>query len=158
MVAFKDGLRIKIKTDQYVRIHKIKDKISTNRKLLDSILHNEIDDVLPHLDKEDRHRVERFEADFHAKFKEKVAEWTALSRSAIVSAEGDRKRLATEVIPSLDIEKKNHGFIYKSADGHDMNEIMMNFVKNSLGKTVKYDEMAEFFGLEKDGETNENFA
>jgi len=63
VVRFATGHRVKIKTDQYVQIHKAKEAILWDRHIVDMILASTLDDVKAHLPDEDRIRIEQFEND-----------------------------------------------------------------------------------------------
>ena len=65
VVQFKNGDMVKIKSDWYVRLHRVKDKISTERRTLECILAGEIDDLLPILQPDDVTRVRALENAFH---------------------------------------------------------------------------------------------
>lgn len=61
VVRFDDGHMIKIKSDWYVRIHKVKSLLGQERDVVKLILNNELDDMLPVLPREDVERVEKFQ-------------------------------------------------------------------------------------------------
>lgn len=61
VVRFDDGHMVKIKSDWYVRIHKIKSLLGQERDVVALILNNELDDMLPVLPREDVERVEKFQ-------------------------------------------------------------------------------------------------
>lgn len=148
-----DGnMRYKIKNDWYVQIHKTKDRIQFKRNILKLILDNQLDDLLPHLDKEDLQHVRDYEADFHAKFDVCVKEWDANANAVIAQSQGDRKRLATEILPNSDIPKWQWMYVYKVADGHKMRDLVMKYIVDSLNTNVKYNAMAEVVGIMKDNE------
>lgn len=149
IICFASGHRLKIKNDWYVRIHKVKDKIRTDRHILALVLENEIDDVMPHLDENDFERVRKFEADFHAAYRSKVREIEFAARDAWLAANFNKKTLATEILPKSEIDKGDWQFVFKYADGHDdFNEMVMARVCSKLGNTTKYNELAEWLGLE----------
>ncbi len=57
VIAWDDGSRAKGKTDWYVRIHRAKDMMRSERHLLALWFENELDDLLPALFDEDRERI-----------------------------------------------------------------------------------------------------
>lgn len=61
VVRFDDGHMVKVKSDWYVRIHKIKSLLGQERDVVALILNNELDDMLPVLPREDVERVEKFQ-------------------------------------------------------------------------------------------------
>src|SRR6056297_866292 len=155
IIRFADGHMLKIKNDWYVRIHKVKDKIRTDRHILSLVLENEIDDVMPHLDERDFARVREYEADFHAAFRSKVREIEFAARDAWLAANFNKKKLATVILPQSDLDKVDWQLVFKYADGEDdFYKLVMARVRSKLGNTAKYNELAEWLGLITDqGET-----
>ena len=151
IIRFGDGHMLKIKNDWYVRIHKVKDKIRTDRHILALLLDNDLDDVYPHLDEADYERVKQYERDFHTAFKKKALDVENMVRYAWNEAGEDKKTLATKVLPGSDIAKNDWQFAFRFADGHDdFNALVMDRVRKGLGNTAKYNELAEFLGLNTD--------
>jgi RNA ligase len=151
IIRFADGHMLKIKNDWYVRIHKVKDKIRTDRHILSLVLENEIDDVMPHLDENDFARVRKYEADFHASFRSKVREIEFAARDAWLAANFSKKTLATVTLPKSEIAKGDWQFVFKYADGKDdFYAMVMDRVRSKLGNTAKYNELAEWLGLDTD--------
>ena len=66
IIRFASGHMIKIKNDWYVRIHKTKDLIRTERNIADIIVNEQLDDVLPLLDASDLMTVREYEKRFDA--------------------------------------------------------------------------------------------
>ncbi|AXQ69246.1 RNA ligase and tail fiber protein attachment catalyst [Caulobacter phage CcrBL9] len=60
VLVFEDGLFVKIKTDEYRRLHRIKDDVSREHDLARLILDGQIDDALPLFDERTRAQVEAF--------------------------------------------------------------------------------------------------
>lgn len=138
------------KNDWYVRIHKVKDKIRTDRHILALLLENELDDVYPHLDENDYNRVKKYERDFHDAYQQTLAFIDNAATMAINGAGGDRKRLATNVLPNSGLRKDYWRFVFGVDDGKDLNDMIMNHVQSKLGNTAKYNELAEWLGLSED--------
>ena len=151
IIRFDDGHMLKIKNDWYVRIHKVKDKIRTDRHVLALLLANDLDDVYPHLDEIDYNYVKSYEAKFHAAMIDKVAHLNATVSTALSQAGGDKKKLAIEILPATDLLKHEYGIVFKMADGgHDLGDLVMKHVVASLGNTAKYNDLAVWLGLNED--------
>ena len=150
IIRFADGHMLKIKNDWYVRIHKVKDKIRSDRHILSLVLNNELDDIFPHLDENDFNRVKKFERDFHVSYKEKLVDLSSKIDAVLNEAGGDKKKLAVEVLPNSSFSKKDYSFAFKAYDGHDVGELLMKHILSNLGNTVKYNELAKFLGLNED--------
>jgi len=151
IIRFSNGHMLKIKNDWYVRIHKVKDKIRSDRHVLALLLANDLDDVYPHLDKDDYDRIKKFETDFHVSLNIKVCDIEWAARDAWLAANFSKKDLATNVLPKSGIDKDDWPIVFKYADGKtNFYELVMERVNRGLGNTVKYNEMAAWLGLAAD--------
>lgn len=100
VLTFADGHMVKVKTDWYVRLHRAKDQIANERRLVDLVLSDRLDDLLPLLPEEDRPRVRKF-ADAVAS---DLSEFGCVVRSTLTDARSaglDRKTFATTVAGCL---------------------------------------------------------
>jgi len=147
ILRFDTGQMLKVKNSWYVQIHKVKDKIRYDRHILAIILDNNLDDILPHLDENDLERIRKLEDEFHTKINEFVAMIDNKAADAINMAAGNRKKLATEVLPNSGIDSKLWGFVFKIADGQKSFDLIMKYVSANIGSNTKYDEMANMIGL-----------
>lgn len=67
-------LMVKIKTEDYTRLHAAKDKMATERRLLEVILDDSVDDLLPILPEDERVRLAQYVEDFWDYFNELAAD------------------------------------------------------------------------------------
>lgn len=148
VLVFKSGHRAKIKAEEYVRIHKVKDKIRLERHILSLLLENELDDVYPHLDKIDYDRVKQYEHDFNVALKAKIASLESAAQAAWKQANFDKKNLATKVLPASGVNKADWPFVFKHADGStDFSGLVMAHIASHSSNTPKYNEMAKWLGM-----------
>ena len=140
VVRFHRGHMLKIKWDSYVKIHKIKEKIIFDRNILDLILDEKLDDILPFLDEQDLARVKELEKVFWQDFENCMLR----IGGACVTAKdlGDRKRIALELMPKL-LPGDAH-FVFKSLDGKPLREQLMEHVKKKINSNSSYDELREW--------------
>jgi RNA ligase len=150
VIRFDNGHMLKVKNDWYVRVHKVKDQIRTDRHILALLLNGELDDVKAHIGQADRDRVDAYERRFHDAFRAKLAEMEGKAEALLGMAGGNRKTLATVVLPSSGLPAAEWGFMFNAANGRSMNEMLMKFVTDKLGNTARYNEMAAFLGLAED--------
>jgi RNA ligase len=149
IINFLDGHKLKIKNDWYVRIHKVKDRIRTDRHILSLMLNNELDDLLPFLDNQDLTRVSDYEVKFWKCFQSRFSELVNLSKWAIDQAQGDRKVLATEVIPKLD-DPHAARYIFACMDGKSISGMLMDLAKASCSNNKSYEKFCEIIGIPHD--------
>lgn len=102
VVRFDDGHSIKIKTADYVRIHRAKDSILQEKRVVEMIANEKVDDVLPHLIDHDKKALEDFrDAFWHGLLstKKKILVYTLNWHR---DTGGDRKRFAIETTGVID--------------------------------------------------------
>jgi hypothetical protein len=157
VLVFNSGHRAKIKAEEYVRIHRVKDKIRTDRHVLALLLENELDDVYPVLMEADFDRVKKYEADFHTALEAKLAFLGVEIYTALIKAGEDKKKLAVEILPASKLAKNEWSMAFKLADrgSATLNDLVMKYVRSKLGSTVKYNELAVWLGINKDMESGE---
>lgn len=159
ILRFDSGHMLKVKNSWYVRIHKVKDKIRTDRHILALLLNNELDDVYPHLDEADHRRVKLFEFHFHESLKETARIMTADIGALTALAEG-KKDLAVNIVPKSSLTAIGKKTIFRAYDRMLENpefdiapfvyDELMAYVESRLGNTAKYNEMAAVLGLAAD--------
>lgn len=147
VIAFDNGHRLKIKADQYVRIHKTVDRIRFDRHIVELILHEEIDDVLPMLPQHEADRVHEFSAKFADRL-HKTLETYERYWNTVVASGLDRKRYAQEWMPTI---KNNDPFapqyVFGKFQGRDGREMILQHIEKHLFTNVKWSECAFWLGM-----------
>jgi RNA ligase len=146
IIRFADGHRVKIKNDWYVRIHKCMDRIRFDRNIVDLIINEEVDDIVPLLPEKEIAKVRDFETRF----------WEALIRTEdrlVIYRDGcgivyknDRKRIALDFVPTLE-RKEDAQFIFRMLDGSNIRDLLLDYVRKSISTNVKWDNTAEWLGM-----------
>ena len=147
IIRFADGHMVKIKNDWYVRIHKTVDRIVFDRNIVNLIINEEVDDVVPMLPQMQIDRVRGFELRFWDAFKSTEDALMLLYLAAKNDYGSDRKRIALEFVPTLE-HKTDAQFIFRMLDGHDLREMLFQHVEKNINTNVKWDACAEWMGVE----------
>jgi len=147
IIRFADGHMLKIKNDWYVRIHKTKDMIRTERHILNIIINEEMDDLLPILDEDDTNTVKQYEKRFNAALGNVLGRLEGLVTIAKTLHGYDKKAIALEFAPNL-IFKQDARFIFSVIDGKELRPLVLDHVAKSVSKTANYEQLAEWMGLE----------
>ena len=145
IIRFSDGHMLKVKNDWYVRIHKTVDRIVFDRNIVDLIINEEVDDVLPMLPQVQADRVRDFESRFWLSFTDKER-YLAMMDDFVSSSFMSRKDVATEFIPTL-ANKTDAQFIFRMLDGQGPRELLLQHIEKSIGTNVKWDACAEWMGM-----------
>jgi RNA ligase len=146
IIRFADGHMLKVKNDWYVRIHKTIDRITFDRNIVDLIINEEVDDVIPMLPTVQVERIRNFETRFWAAFK--VKEDMLLADRNICSQlyEDDRKRIALEYIPALP-NKADAQFVFRMLDGSSIRDLLLEHVRKSISTNTKWEQTATWLGM-----------
>lgn len=134
---------LKVKNDWYVRIHKTLDAIRFDKNIIDLIINENLDDVLPKLPKNEAARVRDLEKRFWHAMHNKEEYLNELVYRAVTLFNSDRKEIATKFVPTLE-DKTDAGFLFKLLDGHEPRVLLLDKVAKSVGSNVKWDECAEW--------------
>jgi RNA ligase len=146
IVAFSDGHKIKIKADQYVRIHKALDRVRFDRNIVALILHEEIDDVVPLMPATEVSRIRDFENRFWKAFKQKENQLYGLRIAAQQTYGDDRKRIAVNFVPTLQ-NKADASFIFRMLDGHDIRQLLLEYIEKNINTNVRWEACAKLLGM-----------
>lgn len=138
MFVFLGGHRVKCKGDWYVNLHRTLDEIRQDRHIIALELNEQTDDLLPKLQPADRARVIETTVNFWTRFNNKLAALDRLATRAETVYQMDRKRIALEMVPTLNNSEDKH-FIFAVANGRNLHQELLNKCKDSLGSGVKYD-------------------
>lgn len=140
VIRFHDGHMLKIKNEWYTDLHKMKEEILFDRNIIKHVLDQTIDDILASLDQKDKDRINQVSDEFWKNVQNASARLLGLESIARTVYDGDKKRVALELAPNL-VNKKDAGFIYKLLGGKNVNDLVLDVVRNSLNTNVKYEEV-----------------
>lgn len=146
VIRFADGHMMKIKNDWYVRIHKVKDLVRSERHIINLILNNELDDVLPILQEADIVKVKTTQKSYFKALDVKKAEIISLCWDVNDLYENDRKRIALEFIPKLN-DKILGQYIFGWLDLKSPENMLMESVKKNLSSNIKWDKFSTWLGM-----------
>ena len=146
IIRWSDGHMAKSKNDWYVRIHKVKDMIRTERHILNIIVNEEMDDLIPILDEEDVKTVKEYETRFKVSLDNVLGRLEGLVLLARTLHGGDKKEVAIKFVPNL-IHKQDARFIFSVLDGKDLRPLVLDHIAKSVGKTEKYEELVKWMEM-----------
>ena len=144
VVRFDNGGMVKIKADDYVLRHKSKDSISQEKNVLQTILEDAVDDLVPLLTPEDGERIQRFQRAFHAGVDEVALEMAELF------VEGnkmypEKKDFAVEFVQKK-VSSLHAPIMYAMKGGKGSKEVLIDMIGKSLGSQPKINDARWMFG------------
>jgi RNA ligase len=137
VIRFDSGRMVKIKADDYVLRHKSKDAISREKNVIDCILGDAVDDLVPLLTPEDGERLRSFQGAF----------WKGLDEVALEMAElfvtgnikyPEKKDFAVEFVQKK-VEPIYAPIMYAMKAGKGSKEVLIDMIRKSLSSQLKID-------------------
>lgn len=144
VIRFDDGHMVKIKADDYVLRHKSKDAINQEKNVIETILNDAVDDLVPLLTPEDADRVRKFEKAF----------WTSVDDVAYEMANlfvggntmyPDKKDFAVNFVQKM-ILPIHAPIMYGMKAGKGAKEVIVDMINKSLTTQTKIDQNRWMFG------------
>jgi RNA ligase len=135
VVRFSSGQMVKIKADQYVLRHKSKDSISQEKNVLQTILDDSVDDLIPLLTAEDGERVQRFQSAFWAALEDVGTDIHDLYIG--IDKGQDQKEFAMSVMK--DTPKHLQNFMFGLRRGVPVKTLLVDQIGKSLNSQTKID-------------------
>lgn len=144
VIRFDTGHMVKIKAADYVLRHKVKSNFTQEKSILQIILNDGVDDIIPLLYEEDAKLLK----DFHHKF------WIEISRlenkmNALFETGNsqfpDRKDFAVNFVQKLSI-KSYEPILYGMKGGLTARELILSMIQKSLTSQTKIDANRWLFG------------
>jgi RNA ligase len=140
VVTFHNGHRVKVKTDWYTQIHRAKDGLTQEKRVLELILDEKLDDVLPFLPPDDKAKLLQYVDNFNGGIKNLVTHLMRL-RHSIKEMGIDRKAYALNMSP---MEKGIINSVMFSAwekSDDDLIDIIIGLIKKNLGSQTNVDKV-----------------
>jgi RNA ligase len=143
VIRFFDGHMLKVKADWYVLRHKSKDAITREKNVLDYVVNERVDDVLPFLQAEDQSQLMRFQGQFWLGVDAMVALYQEYCNSITV----DRKTWAMEHLPERKQVDQHIGtIVFGWYDGRDIKETLVNIIRKNIGTQKRVNENRYLWG------------
>lgn len=144
VLRFDNGHMCKVKSADYVLRHKSKDSISQEKNVLQTILEDAVDDLVPLLTPEDTERVLAFQRAFHAGLDEVALEMAELF------VEGnkmypEKKDFAVEFVQKK-VSSLHVPIMYAMKGGKGSKEVLIDMIGKSLGSQPKINDARWMFG------------
>jgi RNA ligase len=143
VVRFFDGHMLKVKADWYVLRHKSKDAITREKNVLDYIVNERVDDVLPFLEAADQAQLMKFQDTFWKGVNALAATYEAYLKDLRL----DRKEWAMTELPEMRKADPHVGsVVFGWYDGRDVKETLVNIIRKNIGTQAKINENRYLWG------------
>lgn len=150
VVRFDDGHMIKIKSEWYVLRHKSKDAITREKNVLEYIVNDRVDDVMPFLEERDQKQLVKFQNDF----------WEGVTLEAdryeryvdsIYKMGMDKKRWAIEIMPQFRFQQEpaTTGIVFSIFDGKNAKDVIVDHIRKNINTQTKVEQVRYLWGNAK---------
>jgi RNA ligase len=144
VLRFDTGHMCKVKSTDYVLRHKSKDSISQEKNVIDCILQDAVDDLVPLLTPEDVERLQRFQIAFLAGLDGVVGEVAELFVKGN-KMYPEKKDFAVEFVQK-EVEPIYAPIMYAMKSGKGSKEVLIDMIGKSLSSQTKIDSARWMFG------------
>jgi len=144
VLRFDTGHMVKVKADDYVLRHKSKDAINQEKNVLQTILDDSVDDLVPLLTPEDAQRVEAFQNAFWAGLEDVACDLAELFVTGNTKYP-DKKDFAVEFVQKI-LLPKYAPIMYAMKAGKGSQEVLIEQISKSLSSQTKIDQIRWMFG------------
>lgn len=148
IIFFDDGHAVKVKNDWYVRIHRAKDMMRSEMRLLALFLNDELDDLMASIDPADQIRIETYIARFNS---------AVHGLADLIEVRYGKARTAFETKKDFALSDMAKGMspawksvIFAMWDGKygGVDEAALTLIKNGMTSETKFALMKEVLGIE----------
>jgi RNA ligase len=127
IIRFENGHMLKIKGLWYCQIHRTKDNLTREKDVWRMILDDNLDDVKPFMDPDDRARVDAYVEAFESRIAERGA-FLQLHVDVAKAVGNDKKAFASSL---KDIHPMDRGLLFSIWDGHDPKDCVRELLKKN---------------------------
>lgn len=171
VIRWSDGNMVKIKADDYVRMHQAKESVSLEKHVLELIFNDQIDDILPLLSDEDKSRLTQYADNVLKSFNHEINLYcdildyrlTQYKTKKEYALSNDRREDST-IFASLVFKYMQENESYKSCYPEiidRMNNDLRDYIKKNLSSATKIEQNVKpLIGNHSwnyNGVTNEDF-
>jgi RNA ligase len=144
VIRFDSGHMIKIKADDYVLRHRSKDSISQEKNVLQTILEDSVDDLVPLLTPEDAQRLRSFERAFWVSLEDVACDLAELFVTGNTKYP-NKKDFAVEFVQKI-LLTKYAPIMYEMKAGKGSQEVLIKMIGKSLSSQTKIDSARWMWG------------
>lgn len=151
IIRFNNGYMLKVKADWYILRHKTKENITLEKNVLNYILSDAVDDILPLVSPEEANSLVNYQQSVLTHMKQKADDLNCVVIEAKDNLNNSKKRFALEYInnPKKRILDNEKGLLFKIWDGYDPYEVVKDYVKANLGSQSKVNNIRNLIGLKQ---------
>ena len=143
VIRFDSGLQLKIKADEYIMKHRVKDSIQNEKNLVNLIFSEQMDDVYATLDEQDAEKVKKYSDHVLEHAMSLSAKLSEIVSNARVEVGEDKKRFACEIVPK---HKEYSSLLFTIWQGKEAFKTIQDYVLSNCQTQSKIEKMRHILG------------
>ena len=144
VLRFNDGHMVKVKADDYVVRHRSKEAISQEKNVIQTVLDDVVDDLIPLLDEKDANRLKEYQRAFWDSVHHTVMDMNDLYNGGNLMYP-DKKEFAVNFVQKM-ILPIHAPIMYAIRGGKPTIEVIKEMIRKSLTSQTKIDENRWLWG------------
>lgn len=147
VVVFENGERVKIKTEWYLRLHKVKSFFDSEKSIVELILNNELDDLMSIIDDDQKSKINKYSDTLHTYMHYTAQDIMDVIRDVVLWHVLDKKTFALKWKDNF--PKFYSTFIFRNWDRlhelqlSDIFEAVVEYVMANTNTNRKFNEMKQ---------------
>ncbi len=144
VIRFDDGHMVKIKADEYILRHRSKEQINSEKNIIQVILNDSVDDMIPLLTSEDAQRLKDFQQKFWCAVDEVSSDLTKIFKGGDMMYP-DKKEFAVEFVNRM-LLPIHRPFMFGMKQGKECKQLLTDSIEKSLTSQTKLNDSRWMFG------------
>lgn len=144
VIRFDDGHMVKIKADEYILRHRSKEQINSEKNIIQVILSDAVDDMIPLLTEDDATRLRKFQAEFWSAVDEVAQDLTTIFEGGD-RVYPDKKEFAVEFVNRM-LLPMHRPFMFGMKQGKECKQLLIDSIEKSLTSQTKLNDSRWMFG------------
>ena len=144
VIRFDNGHMVKIKADEYILRHRSKEQINSEKNIIQVILNDSVDDMIPLLTPEDAQRLKDFQQKFWCAVDEVSSDLTKIFKGGDMMYP-DKKEFAVEFVNKM-LLPIHRPFMFGMKQGKECKQLLTDSIEKSLTSQTKLNDSRWMFG------------
>ena len=144
VIRFDDGHMVKVKADEYILRHRSKEQINSEKNIIQVILNDAVDDMIPLLTEDDASRLRKFQSEFWSAVDEVAQDLTSIFEGGD-KIYPDKKEFAVEFVNRM-LLPIHRPFMFGMKQGKECKQLLIDSIEKSLSSQTKLNDSRWMFG------------
>lgn len=146
VVRFHNGHMVKVKAEEYLRLHNMIDLLQREKDVLALIMSGSLDDAKALMDEDTTKRVESFAEAVERGIIDTANRLRAYAADAEAAVGQDKKRLALEWVNVERVPQRERGLLFQILSGKSAKDVVSSYVAKNISTGPKVDDIRDFIG------------